>query len=181
MGCWLGPIPPPLIGKAGLRSLGGALHPPPVFSLLLALTWPLLDAPPLPCSQLPPYTLTPHLLASFSLCSLPAPSLWGGTPLSPSLWSPHTLVPCLPISPFVCLPSQSDHLLACVHWVGPRPPMELCLTCRVARAGVGGAWWPPAKDWGQSAEAGPPSPQTSTGSLWLPRGCGLRAGGAGGW
>ena len=57
--------------------------------------------------------------------------------------------------------------------------MELCLTCRVAGVGGGDAWWPPAEDWGQSAKAGPPSPQTSTGSLWLPRGCGLKAGGAG--
>ena len=36
--------------------------------------------------------------------------------------------------------------------------------------------------WGRRwavSQASPPSPQISTGSLWLPRGCGLREGGAG--
>ena len=71
--------------------------------------------PPL-CSQLPLYTLTPHLSASSSLCSLPAPSLWGGTPLSPSLWSPHTLV-----SPFPLLSVSPLRVTTSLHPLGWAP------------------------------------------------------------
>lgn len=73
---------------------------PPVFLPPASSYLAIPGCPPLPCSQIL-YTLAPHLSASSSLCSLPAPSLWRWACHCPPPFSPQ--VPLSLVSPFPLL------------------------------------------------------------------------------